>query len=327
MPLSLAALMTGQYPSELIRTDSLYPTFGEQNQFLAERLSALGYQTAGFPSHWYFDGVSGFKQGFNIWQPYAVERGRMENVPTAETVVTTAIEYLQSVNPDPARPFFVWLHLLDPEPLFLDHLDIPRFGEEPIDRYDHEIRYLDTWLKWLFDMLSRRDDWDRTAVVFSGAQAVNMKAGSTSTPHLNEVNARVPLLIRVPGLPARPYQATVSAVDIAPTLIALAGGTNDEDETMSGRSLVPALLGQALRPRPVLCEIPKGQAGKRTFAWWTGEDKLIFDGETSEWRRYALAADPDETKDLYSPLEEDSEGLRKAFIRFQSDLQLKAPSR
>ena len=327
MPLSLGSMMNGAYPSELVRSDSLYPGFGKENVFLAERLSSLGYQTAGFPSHWYFDSASGFKQGFSIWQPYAVEKGRMENVPTAETVVTAAVEYLHSVPPDPARPFFIWLHLLDPAPLFLDHLDIPRFGEAPLDRYDHEIRYMDTWLKWLFDMLVRRDDWDRTAIVFSGSQAVNMRVGSTTTPFLHDQNTRVPLVIRVPGVAARPIPTAVSSADIAPTLLELAGGGWRSGEMGSARSLVPAIVGAEFPERAVLCEVPKGDEGSRTFAWWSAQDKLVFDGAKNEWRRYDLSADMNEVKDLYAESEPKSEALRKAFIRFQSNLQLKAAVR
>ena len=327
MPLSLAAIMNGTYPSELSRSRGSYPNFDDENLFLAERLSALGYQTAGFPSHWYFDSKPGLEQGFDVWRPYAVEKGRMENVPTAETVITTAVEYLHSVAPDSQRPFFIWLHLLDPQSVYLEHLDIPRFGNETIDRYDHEIRYVDTWLKWLFDMLVRRDDWDRTAIVLSGAQAVQMKAGASDIPFLHDRNARIPLLIRVPGIPARPIQNVVSAVDVAPTLIELAGGDWQSGKMGSGRSLVPALNGVELEPRDVFCELPDGVQGKRTFAWWSGQDKLVFDGEKSEWRRYDLATDIDERKDLYSLEASKSESLRKAFLRFQSNLQIKAPLR
>ena len=69
MEYGLASLLTGLYPSELKRTHKELPIFSAQNPFLAKDLSALGYETSAFLSHWYFGEGTGFQSGFKNSRP------------------------------------------------------------------------------------------------------------------------------------------------------------------------------------------------------------------------------------------------------------------
>lgn len=299
---ALGGLLSGRFPSELWRDGGHDPVYGERNVFLAEVLAERGYRTAAFPSHWYFErrpGAPGLSQGFAVWQPYAAERGRMDEMPTAETVVLSAVEYLQRAEVDAARPFFVWLHLYDPQPAYIEHLEVPRFGDDPVARYDHEIRYVDTWLGYLFDTLARRDDAAQTVVVLTADHGeVFAEGGPVEAPGMAEGRLRVPLIVRVPGLAARRVAARVGLIDLAPTLLDLAGvrpGDPARPAALRGQTLLPLLGGHARPDRWLFAELPRGPYGGEELAWWVDGKKLRF--EEGRWRLFDLAADPGERED------------------------------
>ena len=91
-----------------------------------------------------------------------------------------------------------------------------------------------------------------------------------------EPAVKVPLLIRGPGIaPGRKVSAPVANVDLAPTILAAAGGT--AQLTMDGRSLWPLLQGQATwsSPRHILVEdSPSG--GLATVFWSIRKGKYVY---------------------------------------------------
>jgi choline-sulfatase len=330
MEASIAALLSGRFPSELSRNFAQATTFGSENLFLAETLAGKGYHTAAFVSHWYFDKASGLDQGFDLWQPYVVEKGRLPFVPTAETVVTSAIQHLNRLEPDRTKPFFLWLHIIDPQPNYLRHLEIPRFGTSTIDRYDHEIRYVDTWLEWFFKTLRQRQDWaDSTVVILAGSRGESFQ--NASEPKLNEATLRVPLIIRVPGVPPRPVESRSSLIDLVPTVLDLAGIQKGDSSRLAmvprGRSLVPLFLGQKTASRPVFAEAPHAQNRPMQLAWLQGATKLHFDGQDSQWRVFDVTRDPDEQEDLSKSRPGLTQKLRTAMTQFRSNLVMRPVER
>ncbi len=330
-PTAIPAMLTGRYPSELWRDDAHFTTYSPRNVFLAETLGAAGYRTAGFPSHWYFDPRYGLGQGFAVWQPYMTERGRMEKQPTAETVVVAAVESLQNSPPDPERPFFVWLHLLDPHKDYIEHLDIPRFGGDPIDRYDHEIRYVDTWLAYLFDTLSRRADYHRTVVVVTSdhGEAFGEHGYRYHGFGLHEHQLRVPLIVRVPGLEPRRVLDPVGLIDLAPTLLDLAGVRPEEPERarmgLRGRTLLPLLGGFERPAQPIFAEMPRGPHNAEQFALRVGRLKLMYSATGDRWQLFDLVDDPLEKTDLAPGEPERLAEMRAALTRLRAGLDRRAP--
>ena len=117
----------------------------------------------------------------------------MTSVPTAETVVTAAVEYLNRIEAGPGRSHFIWLHVIDPGPKYIAHLDVPRFGDSETDLYDHEVRYVDTWLDWFFETLRRRSDWNRTVLAVVGTEGE--KLGESPTGDLSQSNILIKQMI------------------------------------------------------------------------------------------------------------------------------------
>ncbi len=329
MFISLASLMTGRYPSELERTRSTPPKYADSNVFLAKYLTELGYYTAAFPSHWYFEEPQGLGSGFSLWQPYSVEKGRMASVPTAETVVTAAVEYLNRLEANPGRSHFIWLHVIDPGPKYITHLDVPRFGDSEADLYDHEVRYVDTWLDWFFETLRRRSDWNRTVLAVVGTEGE--KLGGETTGELGQSNIAVPLILRIPGLEPRPVESAVSLIDVAPTFLDLAGSEfhqkSRKELTLRGRSLLPAALGWPIEPRPIFAELPESEETPLQLMWLDGNSKLTFDGRQNRWSLHDILRDPWEQEDLFTSRSAQGARLRNEMLRFQSDLNVRPAKR
>ena len=92
----LASLLSGQFASELARTQENWPRFMKNNRWITNILKQRGYTTAAFLSHWYFSEGSGLEDGFNIWQPRVAEKGRTKTVASSELVFERARNFLQS---------------------------------------------------------------------------------------------------------------------------------------------------------------------------------------------------------------------------------------
>ena len=199
------------------------------------------------------------------------------------------------------RKFFLWLHFYDPHLSYEPHAEVPSFGKGRADLYDGEIRFTDLHVGRVLARLKELGLWGRTAVVLTGDHGEGLGEHGI-TEHgfdLYAPQTRVPLIVRVPNLPAQRARVPAGHIDIAPTLVNLARGK--PEASFIGRSLVPELAGA--RPadeetRWVFQEVTSERGKKRALVtatrhllWnWTPEN-------TTEC--YDLVADPGETRDLW----------------------------
>ena len=103
---SVASIMTGRTP----------PNHGVRNHpailapeitTLAEQFQAAGYQTAGMTRHTWLRRKSGLDQGFDTYDNNKFSAGL-----DARSLSLAAVDWLEAR--DPGKPFFLWLHFLDP---------------------------------------------------------------------------------------------------------------------------------------------------------------------------------------------------------------------
>ena len=333
-PTSVPSLLTGRYPGELIRDGEHFTSYAPENVFLAEMLHEKGYQTSGYPSHWYFQAKYGVGQGFETWQPYVEMERRMEKVPCAEPVVVAALKHLDNVlTPTAGRPFFLWIHLLDPHKAYLTHEadGIPPFGtaDEPMDRYDGEIRYADLWVGRLLEALRKRPDWGRTAVVLTSdhGEAFGEHGYKYHGFGLHEHQLHVPLLVRLPGAEPHTVDVPVSLIDLLPTLLDLAHVHPDPALLLRGRSLVPALHGATPALLPLYAETPAGPYNPERAAYFEWPWKLLFDAEGELYQLFNLEKDPGEKDDRYRSEPEPALHMREALKHFRAEtIALRPPS-
>ena len=196
---SHASIFTGCYPAThgVLSNVEEYP----DRPSLMTALKARGYVTAGFVSSVVLNRKFGVQRQLDHFDDASttteVNRPNMAERP-ARATLTAALAWLEQR--DPARPFFVWIHLIDPHgpyaapenpdrfvgdahatpgrrslPLGDTNIgfgDIPRYqilngNQDPdfyVARYDGEIRYADDALGEFFQRLRALGLYDRTVI-------------------------------------------------------------------------------------------------------------------------------------------------------------------
>jgi arylsulfatase A-like enzyme len=223
---------------------------------LAQVLSDHGYATAGFCGQFNCSRRWGFDRGFQHFDDRFEFDVGQESVlvgggfyPTSEKragyLVDEAMAWIEVREGDP-RPFFVWLHLMDPHagyappppyperfqgasafsahafhgaavPVEMIHSQARVEGvvsyEDYVNRYDAEIRYLDDQLRRLFGFL-RTTGLYREAVILltadHGEYMGEADAGIFYFSHgssLFESEIRIPLLFKPPQAGAKPIRS------------------------------------------------------------------------------------------------------------------------
>jgi hypothetical protein len=273
---------------------------------LAEALHALGYQTRTCTSVPVLDEQLGVTRGFDV-----VDDGvyRMRN-PTTRGVTSDLLTEcgLAMIDAAHGAPLFLWLHYSDPHEPYLEHPDVPLVNDSPRARYEGEVAFVDKHVGGLLINVDRRVGLDHTLIVLSSdhGEEFGEHGGAFHGATLYDEILRVPLLIAMPGVAPRQVATPVSLLDVAPTIVELAGGTFDAPD---GRSLVPAMRGGTLEPRPIFAETIRLGRGSRAIV--DGEWKLIYEARAGTWELFNLAKDPgeqrvvtDENRDVFRRLAE-----------------------
>lgn len=162
--------------------------------------------------------------------------------------------------------------------------------------YDAEISSMDHAFGFLIDALKARDLYRNTLIVFTSDYGEELgehgRVGWHSHALYDEL-LRVPLLIKMPGLrhAKEEVRAAVRSIDIAPTILAVAG--LESPESFEGQSLLPFM---EMRQERGLGAI----SWRETMAFETGTFSSIRAGD---WklhgeRLYNLRLDPGEQRDL-----------------------------
>jgi arylsulfatase A-like enzyme len=291
---SIPSLLTSRYPSDIQWGGQRYVPLGDAEITIAEILLKAGYHTAAFVTHSYFLPKGRLDRGFAHYDTELVSTdpeiafGR----PSSAALADRVIEYLGRI--PRGRPFFLWAHFFDPHHRYLRHPGFSRFGERASDRYDGEIAHTDHHLGRVLRALEAHPEAARIAVIVTAdhGEAFGEHGRFFHGTTLYDEEIRVPFLLSVPGLAPRRETTPVGVIDVAPTLVDLAGFPPAPQHR--GRSLLAAARGQPLDPRPVFAEIlPEDRIGARSAvvhrSW-----KLVYDERRNALQLFNLREDPGE---------------------------------
>jgi arylsulfatase A-like enzyme len=301
---SMPAILTGRLPLDVYYDTSIegWPGLSPKATTLAEALAPLGFTTGAITNYWYFDRVRKMDQGF---VEYDNENARLHNAVAGagpeQTKGSSAKEQtdkaLAFVERHAGQRWFLWVHYYDPHYAYEPHQEIQPFGTDRQAMYDGEIRYTDLQIGRLVDALRAKGLYDKTIVVLTGDHGEGFGEHGIELHgyHLYSPQTKVPLIIRVPGLPARHAATPAGHIDILPTLVNLAGGAPHPD--MMGRSLVDVLAGNDV-PRVVFQQLSY-EGNHEMRAGVDRQCHVIYNvsPETS-WEVYRVDRDPLETEDL-----------------------------
>jgi choline-sulfatase len=243
-----SSIMTGMYPTHHGVRINGNAALGAEQKTLAEALGEKGWATAAFVGAFVLDGRWGLNQGFGVYDDrFDLEKYKRLDLAgvqrPADKVVDAALAWLDK---EPARPFFAWVHFYDahspyepPEPF--------RSESQPrglVGLYDGEIAFVDQQLGRLLGWLRDKGLDKRTVVVVIGdhGEGLGDHGEGTHGYFVYDYALHVPFIVSapLPRLAGVRVEAQVSAVDVFPTVLALAG--LDAPPAVHGRSLVPAML-------------------------------------------------------------------------------------
>ena len=250
---SHASILTGMTPPRhAVRHNGIF-RLDESHQTLAERFREAGYDTGAVVGAIVLDARYGLDQGFDFYDWTKSSRRASETgYPdrSAEEVTDVALRWLEARE----RSFFLWLHYYDPHATYLPPASFQqRFAGRP---YDGEIAYADQQIERVFQALRSAGEWDRTLVIATSdhGESLGEHGEHTHGYTLYDAVLKVPLILRGPGIPAaRRVAEVVSAIDLAPTILARAGLAPLADA--DGRDLSPLWEGEPdFERRPAYAE-------------------------------------------------------------------------
>jgi hypothetical protein len=181
-----------------------------------------------------------------------------------------------------------------------------------IDRYDGEVAYVDAAIGHLVDGFRRIRAGRPLAIIVTGDHGEEFKEhGSIGHGRqMYEEVLHVPLILAPPAPAGAAVRVglPVSSLDIAPTLLELAGVSAPPG--MQGHSLLPLLTLEAARavatPAPVAETVRLGAIRQ---AVRSGPLKLIHSMDENRAELYNLASDPNETQNLAAARADDRRRL------------------
>jgi len=341
---SINSMLTSRWPNRFMGQPGNSFGIPEGVPTIAEAFRRKGYRTVAIsasavvratPSR--FNPTGGFGRGFDefhedcVWRPAeCVNKSLLPLLKRGEAPFFLYAHYIDPHGPysppksyrrqfsrggaekpfiqrgDP-NPIGAWLYSGQPDP----HVT-PEDLKYLASLYDDEIAYFDGRLAELLRAMKERGLLDDTVIVFSADHGEEfLEHGDIKhCRNLFDTSVRVPLMIKVPGLPPRSLDQPVSNVDIVPTLLDLLG-IDPAPFAPVGRSLLPLIEGRREDPGAP-ARLQFGNIGALRSAS-DGRYKLIQDLGADTSALYDLKVDPGETKDVLTR-------ERRAYHRLQSAL-------
>jgi arylsulfatase A-like enzyme len=262
---SIATILTSLYPSTHGAIHKM-DTLPDHVTTLAEALQAQGYWTAGFVSNINVAPVFNFQQGFAeytylppdfyfwatdsvtqlaIYKGLRVVRERFfghriyfNHYYQDAAVVNAAVS--RWLDEGPPRPFFLFIHYMDPHDPYFEHPyngrgvarvidpDPPASRKDEMHRlYTEDVSYLDNHLGVLFDRLKVHGVYDDSIIAITADHGEEFQehGGWWHGTTLFEELVHIPLMIKRAHepQPGTVESRTARTLDIAPTLMATAG--------------------------------------------------------------------------------------------------------
>ena len=295
---------------------------------LAEKLEQEGYFTVGAVSMSQLKPSKGFARGFDRYSIEGKFRAKTRGKRNGDLTVKEAQEMLLGSPND--KPLFLWLHLFDVHGPFIapkeyhdffstagDFDDVEGVFEgfdatgknrfysmtekesvEFSDTYDGHIKFQDKNLEAMLEFMDEKGlfDKERDVLVISADHGEDIMTHGLCGFHstLYETVTHVPLIFYGKGVPkGKRVSSLVANLDIAPTLVEIAGGKIPE--YWEGQNLKETINGVEENSHPyVFTDTPTLDMTSIK----TAGTSLIYDFRTKKSESYDLEKDPYEISDL-----------------------------
>jgi len=341
---SHVSLFSGLFPTSHGVVKQKKQKIAPQTELLAELLSAQGFKTYGFTGGGYVSKAYGFSSGFEV---YINSRELSLGGNEFGAATSEALKVLQTLPSD--QRYFLFLHTYDihcpydpPTELHAQFLakestfiDPKRCGSKFYNRneishsqvdylsagYDGNIRAVDTVLGDFTAALELRGELQDTVIAITSDHGEEFfEHGSIGHKRsLHRELLHVPLIIYIPGGNHKRINASVSLVDVMPTLMQLLGLQPPQD--IDGVSLLPLIDGQGIFTVLRQFQLSELDRGKTLRSSWGSKQHLIFNSEDSSYLMYNLTNDPMQKTDLAATNKTEAEKLKSELQAFIANLK------
>jgi len=314
-----ASLLTGLTPPQHgVRDNSGYRLDPARGRTVADRLRDAGYATGAAVSSFTMRKASGLAAGFDHYDDELPEAGNAtigEIQRAGEETLERALAWIDGA----PQPFFLLLHLYDihtpwrpPEPF------ASRYGQT----YEGETAYADMLVGRLIAELRARKLYDDATIILLSDHGEGLLDHGEEEHGilLYRESLQIPLIVKLPRSERAGdvVRSTVEIIDVAPTLLALAGAPPGDD--LLGRSLLG--VTDDADPRAIYAEsyYPQLRFG------WSPLRSIIRDryhyihGPAPEL--YDLEADPEEHVNIVADERSTYLELRRAIEAVDANLEL-----
>ncbi|MCG5054938.1 MAG: sulfatase-like hydrolase/transferase [Myxococcales bacterium] len=287
------SMLTGKYYPTLLRLKQ-----GDEGEPITTIVRRYGWKTAAFyPPAVFF--VGGDKLAAFRDSGFQFEYLKVEFLD-AEARIDQIASYFETVKPERA---FLWVHFFEPHEPYERH-EGHDFGPNDRDRYDSEVAYTDAAIARLLAYLEARRPNAIVIVSADHGEEFDEHGGRYHGSTLYEEQVRVPLIIHVPGLPARIVEGQAELVDLAPTILSLLD--IPLPARMRGTDLGPWLAGASDEAMPPAF----AEVEDKRMVVHRG-DKLICGGQAGACQLFDLKNDPTERQNLIDEAPERAQALTR----------------
>ena len=314
-------MMTGLNPSVHGVLDHRR-TLGAQVPTLPALLRQVGYRTVAFTDGGMLAGEFGFGRDFDVYDEGPSDA--LPPPPGARSSVDRATAWLRDHD---GRPVFIFIHSYATRPFSFASGGGLQGRQLTMLTYEERLREADAALGRLVALMKERTVGSQSLLVLTsghGEEFFEHGTGGHGTQLYDEA-LRIPMLFaggRIRG--GRRYDVPVGLVDLAPTLLELAGVEPPGD--MQGRSLARVLTGdakldnmpyrfaEAHRATRLIADGSLVPWGPPAYAVRDGRYKVIWHprgGAGGAYSAFDLLADPHEREDLFAGTHEDAEWVQR----------------
>ena len=316
-------ILTGELPFQTGVRDNIGFTLKDGQWTLPGALRSNGWATGGFVSAYVLRAATKINQGFDTYDadlPSASSEASLGQVQRDGALTLEAAErWLQSRKNDRV---FLFVHFYEPHKPYSPPA---RFSEYA--PYDGEIAYADELVGRLLDRLRQDKLFDRSTIVLLAdhGEGLGDHGEQEHGMFLYQETMHVPLIVKLPGQHAgRRVAEPVQHIDIAPTLLALAGVAAPAD--LHGRNLDPLLEATGSVPETGI--YAEAMLARYNFGW--SELYSLTDARYRYVRAprdelYDLRNDPHEKASIAAARPQIRQAMRGAIDRLLAGTSLAAP--
>ena len=253
--------------------------------------------------------------------------------------IDAAIPFMERAR-DQGKPFYVNLWPDDVHSPFWPSYERIKQTNNKRELYLAVLEEMDAQFGKLFEFI-RADDKlrDNTLILVCSDNGPEKGAGRAGPfkgfkTHLYEGGIRSSLVAWAPGLMESASrgkvneQSVFSAIDLAPSLLSLAGLDSNEDPTRDGEDLADTLLGIATQSRrsPLFFSRPPDRKNFYGFqnlpdlAMRQGKWKLLCDYDGARPELYDLAGDPGESKNVAQAYPRITQQMIKSVVNWHESM-------